>query len=94
MSAGRARMIWLAFLVPGALLLLIGIARAAEPEPASRPHEITLHFAGKDYDAVQRTHMALPAVYESRETCNIAIVRVRVQISGARLVCTPHNKEK
>lgn len=73
-----------------AVLVAIGLARAAEP--ASRPHVITVHFAGKDYDHVSRTHLVLgnpPVTYASRETCAVAITRVRVAVSGARLVCTP-----
>ena len=73
--------------VAGLLILSIAVARAAEP--ASRPYEITLHYAGKDYNRVQRTFITLPAVYESKEACKVAIVRVRVAVSGARLVCTP-----
>ncbi len=69
----------------------VSLAHAAE---VPRPHEITLHFKGKDYDKVRRTHLTLgvngkPAIYESYETCKVAIVRVRVAVSGARLVCRP-----
>lgn len=80
MTATSARLLWLAFVLPGALLLVIGIARAAEP------HEITVTYPGKDYDEVRRTHFALH-VYESREECLNAIVRVRVRVPGVRLKC-------
>lgn len=79
----------------GALFLAIaGMSIARYALAAEGPHVITVYFAGKDYDKVQRTHFVLgvngaPAIYESRETCNIAITRVRVHLSGARLQCNP-----
>lgn len=70
----------------GFLLLVIGMARAAE---LPGRYEITLFHAGKNYDHVERTHFVLSGPYESREACKVAIVRVRVMVSGARLQCTP-----
>lgn len=88
MTAHRARLIWLAFVLPGLVLLAIGIARAAEP--AHRPHVITLLFPGSAYDLVGRTSLTLGREpYDSKTACDIAIVRVRVAISGARLRCDP-----
>ncbi len=70
----------------GFLLLVIGMARAAESPDR---WQITLFHAGKNYDHVERTHFVLSGPYESREACKVAIVRVRVMVSGARLQCTP-----
>lgn len=82
------RYLWWVWIVVvlGLLMVTVGIARAAEP--GTRPYEITLHFPGTDYDKVSRTHYTL-AVYESKEACRVAIVRVRVAVSGARLRCNP-----
>lgn len=88
MTARSARLIWLAFVLPGLCLLVIGIARAAERTIAG-PHVITLYFAGKDYDAVRRTHIVLSGAYESRTECDVMITRVRVVVSGAQLRCDP-----
>ncbi len=85
----KACPIWLAFVLPGLCLLAIGIARADEP---ARPYVITVVYHGKDYDHVQRTHFTLgqpPVVYESKVACDIAITRVRVHLSGAKLQCNP-----
>jgi len=96
MTARRFWWLWL-MLVTGLCLLAIGIARAAEREGVR--YEITLFFPGNAYDQVGRTHLVLgkdgePFEYESRETCRIAITRVRVEIKGARLVCTPVQVER
>lgn len=81
---------WIFVLVVlGIVMLSIGIARADEP----RPYVITIYLAGKDYDENRRTHFVLgdpPVVYESRETCLVAITRVRVELKAARLQCNPH----
>lgn len=81
---------WWIFLVVvfGIILLSIGIARAD-----TGPHVITVYAPGKDYDQVRRTHFVLgdpPFVYDGKTACNVAIVRVRVHLSGARLQCNPH----
>ncbi len=94
MTALRSRFLWLAFLIPGAVLLAIGIARAAQEglqEPDSirtLPHEITVFF--KDPGAHGRGHMTLGGgPYPSRTDCDIAIREVRIAMKGARLRCDP-----
>ncbi|MCF8533874.1 MAG: hypothetical protein K9G48_12780, partial [Reyranella sp.] len=71
--------------------ICIPVARAVE-RPAR--YEITLLFPGHAYDEVRRTHMVLsvdgkPLEYESRESCRIAITRVKVELKGVRLQCNP-----
>ena len=81
----------LTFCSLGLSLIAICAPRAAQE---STPHEITLLYAGKDYEAAGRTQVTLgvngrPFEYESREACRIAITRIRVEVTGARLRCDP-----
>lgn len=83
---------WFWVMLAVALLSIVGISIARYAHGAQEPHVITVYFAGKDYDHVQRVHFVLgtpPMVYESKLTCDIAITRVRVHLSGARLQCNP-----
>lgn len=84
------RWFWVMLIAMALTVVGISVARAAE---VPGRWEITLFHAGKDYDVVARTHRVL-AVYDSREECRNAIVRVRVQVSGARLVCNPVGQER
>lgn len=90
---------WWIFLVVilGVIMLSIGYARGDEP---ARPFVITLYLpgqhydVGKEYDPNRRTHFVLgvdekPVVYQSKVACDVAITRVRVHLSGARLQCNP-----
>lgn len=78
---------WLWAGVGVCILILAGISIARAAETPAR-WEITLFHAGKDYGLVAATHRVL-ATYDSREECRVMITRVRVHVSGARLVCAP-----
>ncbi len=83
------RWFWIMLVVMALAIAGMSLARAEE----GVPHVISLYYRGAAYDHVQRTHMVLgdpPWVYESRETCAVAIPRVRVHLSGVTLQCTPH----
>lgn len=93
-EADRTLPRWFWVMLAVMALSIVGISIARYAFAAEGPHVITVYFAGKDYDQVRSTQIVLgvngaPAIYESRETCNVAITRVRVHLSGARLQCNP-----
>ncbi len=51
--------------------------------------EITLLYSGKDYDGVSRTFRTLGEPFDSKTACDVAITRVKILVSGARLRCDP-----
>ena len=79
------RWFWIMLAVAALLIAGMSIARAAE---VPGKWEITLYHKGANYDAVERTHRVL-ATYDSRAECQVMITRVKVHVSGARLVCAP-----
>ncbi len=78
---------WLWVMIGVCILIIAGISIVRAAETSGR-WEITLFYAGKDYDLVTQTHRVL-ATYDSREECRVMITRVKVHVSGARLVCAP-----
>ncbi len=81
------RWFWIMVIVMG--LAIVGMRAVG----AAEPYVITLTYQGNDYDHVQRTHFVLgdpPFIYDDKTACDIAIVRVRIHLSGARPQCTPH----
>lgn len=75
--------------VAPALIIIGCIAIARGVIGAERPgkYEITLLYSGKDYDSVSRTFRTIGEPYDSKVACEIAITRVKVMVSGARLRC-------
>lgn len=72
----------------GFCLALFFVPRAGAAERLGQ-YTITLLYSGKDYDSVSRTFRTIGEPYESRETCLVAITRVKVLVTGARLRCDP-----
>lgn len=73
--------------VIAALLIVVGIAVARGVSGAERtlsgPYEISLFRAGSDYREDRPSSETIAGPFDSRESCRIAITRVRVA-SGVR----------
>jgi len=73
--------LWIWFFAVGALLLIAGVAKAAERDPA-----ILWAIVACLKQPEERGCYEL-AAYESRAECGVMLARVAVKVSGARLTC-------
>lgn len=70
-------------------IIAVGLIGGVQGAERLGKYEITLLYSGKDYDSVSRTFRTIGEPYDSKVACDVAITRVKVLVSGARLRCDP-----
>lgn len=78
-----------ALITTGAVCLAFVVGRASAAELVRIEGWTITVYA---YTSDNRSHHELPIVYESREECRIAIVRVKIEQPGHRLRCDYKNE--